>query len=85
MIQELIKRMRTVGIFTARKSTAELIQEIHTSFYSEVDQLIKQANVQRSLETDKQALIDKAKELKGLGFFNTNLICRLSGNLKFLI
>lgn len=53
------------------KSTEELIEEIHESFYTEVDKLLAEANVSNSLETDKQSLIDKCQRLRALGFTQT--------------
>lgn len=55
---------------TRGKSTAEIIEEIHESFFTEVDKLLAEAKVSKSLETDKQWLIDKCNRLKALGFTN---------------
>jgi len=41
------------------KTTNELIDEIHDTFYSEVDKLLEQARVTLSTETQKAALIEK--------------------------
>jgi hypothetical protein len=49
----------------------EIIEEIHETFYTEVDKLLAEARISNSLETDKQNLIDKHKRLKALGFINT--------------
>jgi len=54
-----------------QKSETEIIQEIHETFYSEVDRLLVYANQFNSLETDKQDLVDKCKRLKELGFEKT--------------
>lgn len=51
-----------------------LIKEIHTSFLTEVDKLLVLARDQKSLQTDKQSLIDKSKRLKSLGFSQTEEI-----------
>jgi len=53
------------------KSTNEIIEEIHESFYSEVDKLLASAKVLNSLDTNKQNLLDKCERLKALGFTNT--------------
>jgi len=53
------------------KSVQETIEEIHESFYTEVDKLLEEAKISKSTETDKQDLIDKCKRLKKLGFTNT--------------
>lgn len=49
----------------------EIIEEIHKSFYSEVDKLLAEAKISKSLVTDKQDLIDKCRILKSKGFINT--------------
>lgn len=53
------------------KTTVGIIDEIHNSFFTEVDKLLATANKFNSLDTDKQALLDKCKRLKALGFTNT--------------
>ncbi len=53
------------------KSVKDIIQEIHESFYTEVDRLLAEAKITKSDETDKQALLDKAHRLEMLGFKNT--------------
>ena len=55
----------------AKQSTNEIIQEIHDTFYTEVDRLLNEAKISVSNETTKQELIDKCKRLKALGFTNT--------------
>lgn len=53
------------------KTTNEIIEEIHESFYTEVDRLLASAKIANSLDTDKQDLLDKCVRLKSLGFNNT--------------
>jgi hypothetical protein len=53
------------------KTTVEIIEEIHDSFFTEVDKLFATSKVSISLDTNKQALLDKCKRLKALGFTNT--------------
>jgi hypothetical protein len=53
------------------KSMNQVIEEIHETFYTEVDKLLASAKVLKSLETTKQDLIDKCKRLRALGFTNT--------------
>jgi hypothetical protein len=53
------------------KTTNEIIEEIHESFYSEVDKLLASAKIANSLETDKRDLIEKCRRLKELGFTST--------------
>jgi hypothetical protein len=54
-----------------QKSTKEIIQEIHHSFYTEVDNLLAEANILNNIETKKESLIQKCERLKELGFTNT--------------
>ncbi len=53
------------------KTTNEIIEQIHETFYTEVDRLLYEAKISHSLDTDKQDLIDKCNRLKALGFTNT--------------
>ncbi len=48
-----------------------IVEEIHETFFTEVDKLLEDAKIAKSLDTDKQDLIDKCKKLKSLGFNNT--------------
>jgi hypothetical protein len=59
------------AVQTQPKSVKDVIEEIHESFYTEVDKLLAEAKVSKSLDTDKQDLIDKCNRLKALGFTNT--------------
>jgi hypothetical protein len=74
----LLKRNTTNNVITVEpkpnlkgKTTNEIIEEIHESFYTEVDRLLAEAKISKSLDTDKQDLIDKCARLKALGFINT--------------
>lgn len=53
------------------KTVNQVIEEIHETFYTEVDKLLASAKVANSLDTDKQSLIDKCARLKALGFTST--------------
>jgi len=66
---ELFKK--EVRVVQPTKTTNELIDEIHETFYTEVDRLLAEAGVTFSLETNKQELIDKCERLKKLGFTNS--------------
>lgn len=48
-----------------------IVEEIHDTFYTEVDKLLKEAKIPKSLETNKQILIEKRDKLVSLGFRNT--------------
>lgn len=56
------------------KTTNEIIEEIHESFYTEVDRLLASAKILNCLDTDKNDLIKKCERLKSLGFKNTTEI-----------
>lgn len=53
------------------KTVNEMVQEIHDTFYTEVDRLLEEAKVIKSNETTKTALIYKRDKLVKLGFINT--------------
>jgi hypothetical protein len=53
------------------KTISEIVEEIHETFYTEVDRLLADAKIANSLDTNKQDLIDKCERLKSLGFTNT--------------
>ena len=53
------------------KTVNEVIEEIHETFYTEVDKLLASAKIANSLNTDKQDLIEKCARLRALGFINT--------------
>lgn len=53
------------------KTTNQIIEEIHETFYTEVDRLLADAKILNSLETDKGELILKQEKLKSLGFRRT--------------
>lgn len=66
------------------KTTNEIIEEIHESFYTEVDRLLASAKIANSLDTDKEELIQKCKRLKVLGFTNTKEVKEAEVELKRL-
>lgn len=53
------------------KTTNQIIEEIHETFYTEVDRLLADAKILNSLETDKGELMLKQEKLKSLGFRST--------------
>lgn len=66
------------------KTTNEVIEEIHESFFTEVNKLLAAAKIENSLYTDKQILIDKCARLKALGFTNTIEVKEAEGELERL-
>lgn len=62
------KETRVLEAPIQKKSVNQVIEEIHESFYTEVDKLLAEAKISKSLDTDKKDLIDKCKKLKQLGF-----------------
>lgn len=72
MIQLFKKTIANIGTIAEKpQSVKEVIEEIHQTFYTEVDRLLEVAKVSHSLETDMQDAIDKSARLKALGFTNT--------------
>jgi len=51
-------------IFKKNTNNNIIIEEIHTTFYSEADKLLVLAKNSNSLETNKQELIEKSKKIK---------------------
>lgn len=51
-----------------RKTTNEIIEEIHETFFTEVDRLLVEADIKKDTSTDKGDLLSKAKKLENLGF-----------------
>lgn len=51
-----------------KPSVNEVIQEIHDTFYTEVDRLLAEAGIKYSLETEKEEVLSKGNRLKALGF-----------------
>lgn len=54
-----------------KHSVTEIIEEIHDTFYTEVDRLLESAKVEKSSESTKEELIKKCDRLESLGFTNT--------------
>ncbi|MFA7289591.1 MAG: hypothetical protein WC055_12010 [Melioribacteraceae bacterium] len=75
---ETIKR--DVSLMT--KSNNQIIEEIHDSFYSEVDLLLAEAKISKSTETTKQSLIEKAERLTKLGFSQTKECIEANAEIK---
>lgn len=69
LVQELPKQEVKQEINLTKSKS--IIQEIHETFYSEVDLLLETAKKFNSLETDKQSLIDKRNRLVAQGFINS--------------
>ena len=53
------------------KTTNEIIEEIHETFFTEVDRLLVEANIKKDISTDKGDLLVKARRLNNLGFTAT--------------
>ena len=58
-----------------------IVEEIHETFYSEVDRLLEEAKILKPLDTDKQALITKSARLQALGFTNTKEVIESSAEV----
>ena len=46
----------------------KLVEEIHSTFFTEVDRLLKEAKIAKSLEDIDKSLIEKSDRLGRLGF-----------------
>lgn len=57
---------------TEQRSVNAIIEEIHETFFTEVDRLLEEAKISHSLESEMQDLLDKHERLKALGFSNAN-------------
>jgi len=60
-------RAEAIQLMDENKSTNALVEEIHDTFYTEVDRILEQAKITKSYEIDK-TLESKAERLKKLGF-----------------
>lgn len=79
--EELLKSKEMVKAFVDRsflgkpsapaRSNKEIVEEIHETFFTEVDRLLEDAKITGSMETTKQALLNKAARLTALGFSET--------------
>src|SRR5688572_17821327 len=63
------------------RSVQEVVEEIHETFYTEVDRLLADAKIAHSLDTDKQGLIDKCERLKKLGFAGSSEVAQAQSEI----
>jgi len=70
-----ILKHAAVAVIEREKTNDELVEEIHTAFLTEVDDLLKQAKVFLPVNTNEE-LIAKAKRLKALGFTSTTEVTK---------
>jgi hypothetical protein len=63
------------------KTANEIVEEIHETFFTEVDKLLADAKIAKSLDTDMQSLIDKSESLKALGFTSTKEVKECKGEI----
>lgn len=66
--------VKETAITEKTKTKNELVDEIHQTFMTEVDRLLKEARISKPIDTIKQDLIDKTKRLQRLGFNNAKEI-----------
>ena len=71
MLDKLFKTIKESKVAVKTQTVNEIIEEIHETFYTEVDRLLADAKISKSLDTDKQDVIDKSARLKDLGFNST--------------
>lgn len=78
------KKQPAVAV-TDQKSTLaqqEVIQEIHHSFYTAVEDLLAWAKIPNSLESENKSLLEKSERLKKLGFSSAQSVKDASGEEK---
>jgi len=68
-------------IVNSVKSDEQLIKEIHDDFYTEVDRLLAEANIQQTIDKDEN-LIERAKRLERLGFSNVKIVTKANAQIK---
>lgn len=54
-----------------RKDSAQIIEEIHNSFYNEADVILRESENPTEVKVDNPTLVDKGNRLKALGFINS--------------
>ena len=64
------KEKLAIDVFR-EKSVNDLIDEIHETFYTEVDKLLEEANIKTPESLVDKAIFEKGEKLKSLGFVNT--------------
>lgn len=66
-MKNIFKKQRQ-DVHKMQEADVITVEEIHETFFTEVDRLLDNAKVFNSLDTDKQALLDKCERLTKLGF-----------------
>lgn len=79
---DLITENTPVEEIIKNKTTKELIEEIHETFYSEVDRLKAKAEQQEEYVYKNKAKVDKGSRLKSLGFTATKTAIEAEEELK---
>lgn len=70
--------------FQKPKSGNDLVDEIHETFFTEVDRLLAEAKISISTETNMEELISKAHRLKELGFKRASGISEATSEIERL-
>ena len=73
-----------IPFVSSEQSDVITVEEIHETFFTEVDRLLDNAKVFNSLSTDKQDLIDKCERLTKLGFHKSQEVQEASIEIKRL-
>lgn len=77
------KEVAAVTAILKTKTTTEIIEEIHHSFYSEVDAILAEAGIQKSTDgMIKECDEKKAERLKKLGFEQTQEVESIGKKIK---
>lgn len=80
----MIKFLKNKSLISVERPANEVIEEIHDTFYTEVDRLLAEAKISRSLDTDKSELISKRDRLVALGFTNTKEVKEANAEIQRL-
>ena len=64
----------TVDKPVLKQTNNEIVEEIHDTFFTEVDKLLAEAKIMKSLDSDLSVEIKKAKRLEKLGFTSTKIV-----------
>lgn len=59
------------NIFQKKKTTQELVEEIHHTFYTEVDRLLAAAKIITPIDVENNYKLKKMNRLIGVGFMNS--------------
>lgn len=71
MFSFLKTKESSTAVIDKKTVQTQTIEEIHESFFTEVDKLLAFAKISHSVETQQEGLLEKSRRLKSLGFSNS--------------